>query len=124
MSQNLLSAAVMIGALRVNMLNQDKAVLENSVILDKLAHRSQLARIYTDFYSASLFFNYNHNVEWWGQIFHFKLPVVSSDFILDFWKLPFPSHLGIYIVKIGKISTKIHEIGKIKAIFGVGMTPI
>ena len=47
-----------------------------------------------------------------------------SDFICDFRKLPFPSHLGIYIVKIGEISTKIHEIGKIKAIFRLGMTPI
>ena len=27
-------------------------------------------------------------------------------------------------MKIGKISPKIHEIGKIKAIFGLGMTPI
>ena len=36
----------------------------------------------------------------------------------------FPSHLGKYIVKIGKISTKIHEIGKLKAIFGLGMTLI
>ena len=26
--------------------------------------------------------------------------------------------------KNGKISTKIHEIGKIKTIFGLGMTPI
>ena len=26
--------------------------------------------------------------------------------------------------KIGKISAKMHEIGKIKAIFGLGMTPI
>ena len=47
-----------------------------------------------------------------------------SDFISDFGKLPFPSYLGKYIRKIGKISTKIHEIGKIKAIFGLGMTPI
>ena len=46
------------------------------------------------------------------------------DFIWDFGKLPFPSHLGKYIIKIGKISTKIHEIGKIMAIFGLGMTPI
>ena len=38
---------------------------------------------------------------------------VNSDFIRDFRKLPFPSHLGKYIIKIGKISTKIHEIGKI-----------
>ena len=47
-----------------------------------------------------------------------------SDFIWDFGKLPFSSHLGKYIIKIGKISAKIHEIGKIKAIFGLGMTPI
>ena len=46
-----------------------------------------------------------------------------SDFIWDFGKLPFPSYLGKYVIKIGKISTKIHEIGKIKAI-GLGMTPI
>ena len=32
--------------------------------------------------------------------------------------------LGKYFNKIGKISAKIHEIGKIKAIFGLGMTPI
>ena len=48
----------------------------------------------------------------------------GSDFIWDFGKLPFPSHLGKYIIKNGKISTKIHEIRKIKAIFGLGMTPI
>ena len=47
-----------------------------------------------------------------------------NDFIWDFGKLPFPSHLGKYIIKIGKISTKIHKIGKIKAIFGLGMIPI
>ena len=35
----------------------------------------------------------------------------SSDFILDFRKLPFPSHLGKYFIKIGKISAKIHKIG-------------
>ena len=51
-------------------------------------------------------------------------PIIDSDFILDLGKLPFPSHLGKYIIKIGKISTKIHEIGKIKAVFGLGMTPI
>ena len=28
------------------------------------------------------------------------------------------------LIKIGKISTKIHEIGKIKDIFGLGLTPI
>ena len=47
-----------------------------------------------------------------------------SDFIWDFGKLPFPANLGKYIIKYGKISTKIHEIGKIKTIFGLGMTPI
>ena len=47
-----------------------------------------------------------------------------SDFIWDIRKLPFPSHLGKYSIKIGKISAKIHEIGKIKVIFGLGMTPI
>ena len=41
-----------------------------------------------------------------------------------FRKLPFPSHLRKYFIKIGKIKTKIHEIGKIKALFGLGMTPI
>ena len=35
-----------------------------------------------------------------------------------------PLHLGKYFIKIGKIFAKIHEIGKIKAIFGLGMTPI
>ena len=47
-----------------------------------------------------------------------------SDFIWDFWKLPFLEHLGKYFIKIGKISAKIQEIGKIKAIFGLGTTPI
>ena len=49
---------------------------------------------------------------------------VYSDFIWDFGKLPFPADLVKYIIKNGKISTKIHEIGKIKTIFGLGMTPI
>ena len=47
-----------------------------------------------------------------------------SDFIWDFEKLPIPEHLGKYLIIIGKISAKIHEIGNIKAIFGLGMTPI
>ena len=47
-----------------------------------------------------------------------------SDFIWDFGKLPFLTHLGKYFIKIGKIIAKIHEIGKIKATFGLGMTPI
>ena len=50
--------------------------------------------------------------------------LLPSDFIWDFGKLPFPSHLERYIIKIGKLSTKTHEIGKIKAIFGLGMTSI
>ena len=49
---------------------------------------------------------------------------VLSDFIWDFGKLPFPTLLGKYFIKIGKKRAKIHEIGKIKAIFGLGMTPI
>ena len=53
-----------------------------------------------------------------------KLHTISSDFIWNFRKLPFPSHLGKYFIKIEKISAKIHEIGKIKANFGLGMTPI
>ena len=33
--------------------------------------------------------------------------------------------LGSYLFHhIGKVSAKIHEIGKIKAVFGLGMTPI
>ena len=47
-----------------------------------------------------------------------------SDIIWNFRKLQFPSHLGKYFITTGKISAKIHEIGKIKAIFGLGMTPI
>ena len=47
-----------------------------------------------------------------------------SDFIWDFGKLPFPAHLGKYIIKNGEISTKINKIGKIKTIFGIGITPI
>ena len=49
---------------------------------------------------------------------------IVSDFIWFFGKLPFPLNLGKYIIKNGKISTTIHEIGKINAILGLGMTPI
>ena len=49
---------------------------------------------------------------------------MSSDFIWDFGKLPFPEHLGKYFIKIGKISVEIHGFGKIKTIFVLGMTPI
>ena len=41
-----------------------------------------------------------------------------------FRKLPFPIPFGKYLIKIWKIRAKIHEIGKIKAIFGLGMTLI
>ena len=54
----------------------------------------------------------------------YKYCTSGSDFIWHFGKLPFPTHLGKYFIKIGKIRAKIHEIGKIKAIFGLGMTPI
>ena len=50
--------------------------------------------------------------------------IYVSDFTCDFGKLPFPAHLGKRIIKNGKISTKIHEIGKIKTIFGLEKTPI
>ena len=53
--------------------------------------------------------------------YHYK---PASDFIWDFGKLPFPSHLGKYIIKIWEMSTNKNEIGIIKAIFGLGMTPI
>ena len=53
-----------------------------------------------------------------------SLALPLSVIIWDFGNLPFPLHFGKYIIKIGKISTKIHKIGKIKAIFGLGMTPI
>ena len=52
------------------------------------------------------------------------LSLVDCDFIWDCRKLPFPLNLGKYFIRIGKISAKIHEIGKIKAIFGLGMTPM
>ena len=45
---------------------------------------------------------------------------LRSDFIWDFRKLPFPSHLGKYFITFGKISAKIHETEKIKTIFGLG----
>ena len=32
---------------------------------------------------------------------------VCSDFIGDFRKLPFPSHLGKYVIKIGEMCAKI-----------------
>ena len=47
---------------------------------------------------------------------------LSGDFIWDFRMLSFPSHLVTYFIKIGKISAKIPEIGKIMAMFGLGTT--
>ena len=35
-----------------------------------------------------------------------------SDFIWDFGKLPFPTHLGKYFIKIGKIRAKNMKLGK------------
>ena len=63
------------------------------------------------------------------KIFEFDMLMIFDlltlpQVIWDFGKLPFPTHLGKYFIKIGKIRAKIHEIGKIKAIFGLGMTPI
>ena len=69
-------------------------------------------------------YSIEHYVMNWSQGYKTFFMLNSNDFIWDFGKLPFPSHLGKYIIKIGKISTKIHKIGKIKAIFGLGMTPI
>ena len=46
--------------------------------------------------------------------------VVVRYLIWDFRKLPFPSHLGKYFITTGKISAKIHEIGK-KTVFALGM---
>ena len=43
---------------------------------------------------------------------------------LGFQEATFSFTFGKYFNKIGKISAKIHAIGKIKAIFGLGMTPI
>ena len=53
-----------------------------------------------------------------GSVKNFTHPFDSlgSDFIWDFEKLPFPSHLGKFSQKIRNISTKMHEIGNIKAI--------
>ena len=59
-----------------------------------------------------------------GNLLKWIKDFLTSDFIWDFGKLPFPTHLGKYFIIIGKIRAKIHEIGKIKAIFGLGMTPI
>ena len=38
--------------------------------------------------------------------------ITSSEFIWDFGKLHFPSYVGKYITKNGKISTKYMELGK------------
>ena len=48
----------------------------------------------------------------------------GSDFILVFGKLPFSLHSGKCFIHFGKKITKIHKIGKIKSIFGLGMTPL
>ena len=48
----------------------------------------------------------------------------AQRFYLGLWEATFFFTFGKIYHKNGKISTKIHEIGKIKAIFGLGMTPI
>ena len=58
-----------------------------------------------------------------GQFATESWPLIS-DFILDFGKLPFSLHLGKIFIHFGKIITNIHKIGKIKTIFGLGMTPL
>ena len=54
---------------------------------------------------------------------HVARLIESSDLYIK-GKLPLSENLGKYFIKIGKISAKLHKIGKIKAIFGMGMTPI
>ena len=44
------------------------------------------------------------------------LGILGNYLFLSIW--------DFFSIKIGKISAKIHEMGKIKAIFGLGMTPI
>ena len=43
--------------------------------------------------------------------------LLTSVILFGFWEATFSFTLGIHIMKIGKISAKILEIGKIKAIF-------
>ena len=45
---------------------------------------------------------------------------IHSNFIWDFRKLPFPSHLGKYYINIGKISAKTHNIWENKGHFQIG----
>ena len=85
--------------------------------------------IFMDFSSQPSKFKYFSSLcePWNTNKIYIRIPqsmVHHSDFIWDYGKLPFPTHLGKYFIKIGKIRAKIHEIGKIKAIFGLGMTPI
>ena len=56
--------------------------------------------------------------------FHPNKVLPTSDFTLDFEKLPFSLYLGKLFIHFGKIITKIHKVGKIKTIFGLGMTRI
>ena len=74
--------------------------------------------------SSSLGYGKSLLPHWVNSLECYNFYYARSDFIWDFWKLPFPTHLGKHFIKIGKIRAKIHEIGKIKAIFGLGMTPI
>ena len=51
--------------------------------------------------------------EWPNLLYEWPNLCYISDVIWDFGKLPFPTHLGKYFIKIGKIRAKMHEIGKI-----------
>ena len=111
----------------------DLIVMDFAKAFDKVPHRRLLHKL--DYYGVrgsilkwinSWLSGHTQQVVLDGQASD-PVPVlagVPSDFIWDFGKLPFPTHLGKYFIKIGKIRAKIHEIGKIKAIFGLGMTPI
>ena len=81
---------------------------------------SMITFLISFFMSQSTIFRLCPGLMWLAQGHN----AVTSDFIWDFGKLPFPTYLGKYFIRIGKIRAKIHEIGKIKAIFGLGMTPI
>ena len=55
-----------------------------------------------------------------GAKFEIVVCCKFSDIIWDFRKLPLPSHLGTYFIKIGKIRAIILEIGENKGHFWIG----
>ena len=52
-----------------------------------------------------------------------KFDNCTLDFIWDFGKLPIPLHLGNFVILFWEKIPNIDKIGKIKTIFGLGMTP-